>query len=109
MHILHENESKQLYGDRFAANNNTFDLIHLQTRYSHTFHEFQQIQALIAPPQSEEKQKKPATEHPYFKRPGKGHNHDSCDACGEGGDLICCDKCPSSFHLQCQSVFRQCL
>ncbi|KAJ8984140.1 hypothetical protein NQ317_017790 [Molorchus minor] len=32
---------------------------------------------------------------------GKGHNHDSCDACSEGGDLICCDKCPSSFHLGC--------
>ena len=33
--------------------------------------------------------------------PGKGHNHDCCDACGEGGDLICCDSCPASFHLSC--------
>merc|ERR1719400_2141404 len=39
--------------------------------------------------------------HPYFKRPGKGHNHDCCDFCGEGGALICCDSCPASFHLQC--------
>ncbi|XP_018560999.1 PHD finger protein 12 [Anoplophora glabripennis] len=63
-----------------------------------------QIQMLIAPPQSDEpkeKCKKPSAEHPYYKRPGKGHNHDSCDACSEGGALICCDKCPSSFHLGC--------
>ena len=32
---------------------------------------------------------------------GKGHNHDCCDACGEGGDLICCDSCPASFHFTC--------
>ena len=34
---------------------------------------------------------------------GKGHNHDSCDACGEGGDLICCDNCPASFHFACHA------
>ena len=26
--------------------------------------------------------------HPYFKRPGKGHNHDCCDSCKEGGALV---------------------
>ncbi|KAI4454837.1 phd finger protein 12 [Holotrichia oblita] len=62
-----------------------------------------QVQALIAPPASDDatKEKPKKIEHPYFKRPGRGHNHDSCDSCGEGGALICCDKCPSSFHLQC--------
>ncbi|XP_037292564.1 PHD finger protein 12 [Manduca sexta] len=60
------------------------------------------IKALIKPPDEDlntQKPKKP--QHPYYKRPGKGHNHDSCDACGEGGDLICCDRCPASFHLGC--------
>ncbi|GBP60091.1 PHD finger protein 12 [Eumeta japonica] len=60
------------------------------------------IRALIKPPDEDlnaQKPKKP--QHPYYKRPGKGHNHDSCDACGEGGDLICCDRCPASFHLGC--------
>ena len=28
--------------------------------------------------------------HPYFKRPGKGHNHDCCDSCKEGGALGSC-------------------
>ena len=39
--------------------------------------------------------------HPYFRRPGRGHNHDTCDSCREGGALICCDSCPASFHLHC--------
>lgn len=65
----------------------------------------EQIQILIKPPPPEEDakvvQKPSVTKHPYYRRPGRGHNHDSCDACNEGGNLLCCDKCPSSFHLQC--------
>ncbi|XP_059222604.1 PHD finger protein 12 isoform X1 [Stomoxys calcitrans] len=63
-----------------------------------------QIQNLIKPPPTEDEKlgvRPTATKHPYYKRPGRGHNHDLCDACEEGGDLLCCDRCPSSFHLQC--------
>eukprot|EP01132_Coremiostelium_polycephalum_P002828 gene2828-3513_t len=28
-------------------------------------------------------------------------NNDYCDACGDGGSLLCCDQCEASFHLIC--------
>ena len=33
-------------------------------------------------------------------------NDDSCHACGEGGKLICCDSCPSAWHLKCVGLKR---
>jgi len=29
------------------------------------------------------------------------HNHEYCEVCNDGGDLICCDVCPCAYHEHC--------
>ncbi|XP_064892978.1 PHD finger protein 12 isoform X2 [Columba livia] len=65
----------------------------------------EQIQALLAPPKSEDGEKKSRRLEKEPRRSGRATNHDSCDSCKEGGDLLCCDHCPAAFHLQCWSCW----
>eukprot|EP00731_Ephydatia_muelleri_P023083 Em0015g666a len=63
------------------------------------------IQALIAPPQSspaqKQKTKKAKGNNNEKSNQLRQENNPFCDACGEGGSLLCCDHCPSSFHFFC--------
>lgn len=33
-------------------------------------------------------------------------NEDECAVCGDGGDLLCCDACPKSYHPRCLDMME---
>lgn len=70
--------------------------------------------ALIAPPTNGEIPRKkrileaPVIASTLFGQPSKSKsngrltNNAFCDYCIEGGNLLCCDKCPVALHLKCK-------
>ena len=36
---------------------------------------------------------------------GEDNHEDYCTLCGDGGDLVLCDKCPRSFCKVCLHIF----
>ncbi|XP_023700662.1 PHD finger protein 12-like isoform X1 [Paramormyrops kingsleyae] len=59
----------------------------------------EQIQTLLAPPRPDEGGK--ASRKLEVQRNSRAANRSACDGCGEGGELLDCDRCPAAFHPQC--------
>jgi len=55
------------------------------------------IQLTSEPTNKKTKDKNPRDKDVWQQR----NQNEYCHACKEGGDLLCCDSCPASFHLLC--------
>ncbi|XP_011489241.2 transcription intermediary factor 1-alpha isoform X1 [Oryzias latipes] len=60
--------------------------------------------ALAPAPDSKDLRPQPPTQQPESEKkaePEEDPNEDWCAVCQNGGELLCCDKCPKVFHLSC--------
>ncbi|VDM97766.1 unnamed protein product, partial [Thelazia callipaeda] len=59
------------------------------------------IEACISSPASSKTRKVSVAVKEKPVRRWKSVNSQFCSSCKEGGELLCCDRCPASFHLMC--------
>lgn len=67
--------------------------------------QLQKVSPPAPPPGSDSKDRRPQPQsQPESEKraePEEDPNEDWCAVCQNGGELLCCDKCPKVFHLAC--------
>ena len=54
-----------------------------------------------SPSDNEEDEDEEYMEDEGVREDSEGEHADFCHVCKDGGELLCCDKCPLAYHLEC--------
>ena len=56
---------------------------------------------LSCSPTGEEEEDEDEEDQEIEEEDSEGEHADYCHRCKDGGELLCCDKCPLAYHLEC--------